>query len=123
VNAEHEQPAAAHAFTGSGADREQEVMGTSLLAPEEPIVNLPNEGLTPPQRNNDSRKTSGANTPNKEGADTPTTHLSQSFNMQNRVYGHAGAGAGVTTTQDQNEFGSAVTAGLNAHLASQSSNQ
>lgn len=76
---------------------------------------MPPEGLTPPRRNNDSRKTSGANTPNKEGADTPTTHLSQSFNIQNRVYGH---GAGGTTAQDQTEFGSAVTAGLNAHLAS-----
>jgi hypothetical protein len=29
---------------------------------------------TPPRRNNDSKKTSGANTPNREGANTPTTH-------------------------------------------------
>lgn len=78
MNAEHEQPAAAHAFSGSGAEREQEPMGSSLLGPlvDEHILNMPNEGLTPPRRNNDSRKTSGANTPNKEGADTPTTHLS-----------------------------------------------
>jgi len=31
---------------------------------------------TTPRRNNDSRKTSGANTPSKDGANTPTTHQS-----------------------------------------------
>jgi hypothetical protein len=29
---------------------------------------------TPPRRNNDSKKTSGANTPREDGANTPTTH-------------------------------------------------
>jgi len=64
---------------------------------------LTSSNLTPSRRNNDSRKTSGANTPNKEGADTPTTHLSQSFNMQNSrvgggmsLYGTAHHGGGTS---------------------------
>jgi len=94
---------------------------------------------TPPRRNNDSRKTSGANTPSKDGANTPTTHQSQSQqyqqNMQNRaqtfnnIAGQASAAGGnananaAGSSQGQlpsghsaNEFGSAVTAGLNSHI-------
>jgi hypothetical protein len=75
--------------TGSGGDRDprEEILGSSLLASQfEDVIQEPtnvqqigiaaDDGLTPPMRNNDSRKTSGANTPNKDGADTPTTHLS-----------------------------------------------
>lgn len=56
---------------------------------------------TQQNRNNDSRKTSGANTPSKEGAITPKTQQQH----------HSGAG-------NSSEFNSAVTAGLNSHLNS-----
>lgn len=58
---------------------------------------------TPPRRNNDSKKTSGANTPREDGANTPTTHQTYQ-NMR--------------VTGSQNGFGSAVVAGLNNHLTS-----
>lgn len=86
--------------TGLDGTPHQQQIGSSLL--------------TPPRRNNeDSRKTSGANTPNKEGADTPTTHQSYRGNMH--IYpGAQRSQAGLT--DGPVEFGSAVTAGLNQHL-------
>jgi len=72
------------------------------------------QGSNPAGRNNDSRKTSGANTPSKDGANTPTTHQSQSLNRMQR-----GAGGPQSTTPGNHstaEFGSAVSAGLNSHL-------
>jgi hypothetical protein len=77
---------------GSGGDPPQE--RSSLGNFEEQTyqtINFSGVTQTTPRRNNDSRKTSGANTPTKDGENTPTT---QSRNIQHQ--------------QNQPEFGSAV---------------